>query len=296
MKRTRWLLTTIVCLILCVIGGAAIADSPNLDSGIRLDAVATYVPGENTPLTVAICDANDVMGDWKTNQHWSLTLSDPWGDTVFWRIEGEENAPNVLYTVPSNVVLSPGQIYKFRFEMDLQEYDLVDDEAYFVVMEEPAETQPNLDISIGQAGMDNYSSSAQQEKTANILYSVRIQKDDSITAVKVMNRDHWEYICGDDSYEREWRWEAGESVLMAFGTTEQIDPEAPGFEWENLNWNVSSNVISLIVKAEQGRLAKPTLTVEGAYSYTRGDMLTVTLSKVTGGVWYYVRVFKTNNG
>lgn len=124
--------------------------------------------------------------------------------------------------------------------------------------------------------------------------NVTIQKPADVTAVRIMNGDHWEY---HDATRNNWNWnyQAGYYTFYAEGTKETPYWWADDFNWEgfnwdtSVNWSVSSNVVNLSVVSPHGSLNQPQVTLN-KNSIAQGEWLTATVTPQNHGEWYGVRV------
>ena len=104
------------------------------------------------------------------------------------------------------------------------------------------------------------------------------------TAVGI-HEDGWGWICrtGDTMTEGYPMWNDGLHVFYGRYTYDEIDPEAPGFDWENVHWEGFTNAEAVLVHPPLGTLEEPQFMVS-ATEAERGDVFEVTVTSVYEGV------------
>lgn len=129
-------------------------------------------------------------------------------------------------------------------------------------------------------------------------YHVEVQYPESITALKIMNGDHWEFFDVQDFHGAWWGRDSGDYTLIAMGTEDEPVWRDDGFDWgdfdqDELNWTAISNSVRLNVVAPNGRLEAPALTVPA--KVTRGDWLRVIIGEVAKARDYFLWVYRMDD-
>ena len=262
-------------------------------SGIALDAPGSYVITENsTGYTASIVFPAGFDASRAADEYWELVLQTTHGPDIM-RFSGNNgDNPQLPLTFPAEL-FEAGETYRLWLHMDVRGYDHVHEEICFAATEEPAADQPTLSLTVnGEVG--------DVDVLAHDSIRVKVEKDDSISAVRVLNGDHWEVWWGGDSFRRDWGFGRGTYGLVAQGTTEEPFWDEENFDWEgfdwneDVNWNVTSNVVTIKVTTPNGQLDSPTLTLNKD-TYTRGETITATVGKADGSEWYNVHICPSND-
>ena len=97
------------------------------------------------------------------------------------------------------------------------------------------------------------------------------------TAVGIHDGQGWTSAPGDTLTDYWAMWEEGYHVFYGRYTREPVDPDAPGFDWENVPWEGFTNAVPVLVNPPRGTLDAPEFTVAETEAQ-RGDALLVTVT------------------
>ena len=103
------------------------------------------------------------------------------------------------------------------------------------------------------------------------------------TAVGIYDGQGWTCGMGDTLTEAWTMWDEGSHVFYGGYTTEEVDPEAPGFDWQNVNWEGFTNAETVWVNTPVGTLEEPAFTV-AENEVKRGEEFLVTVTSRYEGV------------
>lgn len=120
---------------------------------------------------------------------------------------------------------------------------------------------------------------------------------DGVTAVRIWTGGDWFYFTDDEEWHRIYQGanEEGLSTYVAQATTDQSvaqwneehDGDFDGFDWGQVEWSMTSNMISVNVIC-RGDLEPPVLQVPQTVS--RGDWLDITIEPVENAFAYGIRI------
>lgn len=254
------------------------------DSGVFLDAPGSYSTGENG-YTVSLRNAADnalIDPTQYAGEYWEMRLEEMNGRELAFFRQGNGEPLQNSYTF-ADELFETGKTYRIRFHMNVQGYDPAEDEVCFAAVSTETVDQERLELLVN--GSDNDIGINAHEE-----FSIKVNKSDDITAVRVLNGDGWEYWWGGDDYERVWNFGFGTFGMIAQGTTAEAVWEGEEFDWENfdwnnVDWNVISNMVTVKINCPNGRLGMPGLTLDRD-ACTRGEKITATVEKADGSVWY----------
>ncbi len=126
-----------------------------------------------------------------------------------------------------------------------------------------------------------------QPNPANIFEDVQISlRAPGATAVALYsnwNNMGWIYRAGDSLDEFQTAWSDGEAWFCGKYTTEEIDPNAAGFSWENVHWEGLSNTAHLTVRPPVAELEELNAVLESA-TVRRGQKLKLTILNQNPGL------------
>ena len=131
-------------------------------------------------------------------------------------------------------------------------------------------------------------------------FHVDVEYPDSVTALYILNDDHWEFFDAEDFDGVYWGFESGDYTLVALAAEDEPFWRADGYDWsqfdsDELDWSMISNVVQVNVVAPEGRLVDPVLTVPETVQ--RGEWLRVNISEVPNAEDFYLHVFhRDENG
>lgn len=271
-------------------------------SGITLSAPGSYTVTENgTGYTVTIVNSAGQTIDptLYDGEYWELALEEahgPWLDR-FSSDNGEPLAGS--YTFPeriseNEVLFEAGKTYKVRFHLNVRGYDPVNEEVCFAAVSPSTGQQETLTLTVDDIYDGSQSTIYSVPAHTSIRVAVTAAKNSNITAVRVLNGDHWEVWPRGDDYWRDWRFGGGIYGFVAQGTTDSAVWEAENFDWGNfdwddLDWSITSNVVTVKMTTLNGQLGRPTLSLDKA-AYNRGEKIIATVGKVDNSEWYHLHI------
>ena len=186
-------------------------------------------------------------------------------------------------TIPGNLLKEPG-FYYLNVYASASKKTGASQGIWFLVTDGEADERLILTVNGSEANVTNWPS--------NKKFSIQVNAPDNVTAVRVRCGSSWEYLTNpDDQFIRNWRFNSGKYVFIAQATTDNFreDPDFDG-SWEDLNWNLISNTVTMTVKAE-GTVGVPTLTVPRTVE--RGDWLKVEIGASAHADNYSVGIART---
>lgn len=130
-------------------------------------------------------------------------------------------------------------------------------------------------------------------------FFVDVAFPDSVTALRILNGDRWEYFDIPDFHGETWRMTSGDYTLLALATDAEPVWRQDGFDWDSFNWDdlywgMISNTVRLNVTAPNGRLDAPSLTVP--QTVVRGEWLQAVIGGAENAEWYHLRVIHLEDG
>ena len=202
--------------------------------------------------------------------------------------DGEEGDGSILYSIPGDCFQQPG-MYMLQAHVSARGYNGGHTDACFLVSDS-MEQELTLTVNGGTADIDNWLS----------LKGIRVNvtAPESVTALRVLNGDNWEYFDAQDFNGIDgWSFGSGDIVMVAQATTDdpvwrEEDFDWGEFDWNDLDWSMISNGVRLHVISPYGTLDDPVLTVPE--SVAQGDWLNVGIGEVESAEDYYLRLYHRN--
>ena len=183
--------------------------------------------------------------------------------------------------------LRAGEHYTAEIRIRYKYYSTFTDYFDFLVTESGANQSIALTIA-------DYDGNVPDPVLMGESYEISAQGDPSIKALAVWKNGFWEYIKGN-TYSYGIRAYAGEYHFMAYGTKDEpwedegFDEES--FDWKTgVEWTEISNSLEFEVEP-LGTLAPPVIRLNGSASYTRGDVVSVTVFKTAGANSYTLYMY-----
>ena len=93
----------------------------------------------------------------------------------------------------------------------------------------------------------------------------------------------WIYDLGSSLHEAWTMWDEGEAFFYGVYTTEDVNPDEPGFRWEDVHWEGVSNSVLVTVNPPSGELEELDVVLEST-SIQRGKKLKVTILNENPGL------------
>ena len=122
------------------------------------------------------------------------------------------------------------------------------------------------------------------QNEAEVFENVEVMvKVPGATAVGIYDGEFWTCAPGDTMMDLWPMWNEGPHVFYGRYTTEPVNPEEPGFDWENVNWEGFTNAETVLVNPPLGTLEKPQFTVAESEA-ERGEEFLVTVTSWYEGV------------
>ena len=137
-----------------------------------------------------------------------------------------------------------------------------------------------ITVSAGQPAGRLTVGKTEAEVFENVEVTVEVP---GATAVGVHDGWGWTCAAGDTMTDLWTMWDEGYYVFYGRYTTEEINPEAPGFDWENVNWEGFTNAETVLVNPPLGTLEEPQFSVTET-SVERGDEFLVKVTSRYVGV------------
>ena len=124
-------------------------------------------------------------------------------------------------------------------------------------------------------------------------FHVDVEYPDGVTALYILNDQHWDFFDAEDFDGVYWGYESGDHTLVALATTDAPVWRADGYDWsqfdsDELDWSMISNAVRVNVVAPGGRLDAPVLTAPETVE--RGDWLRVNIGDVPNAEDYHLHV------
>ena len=131
-----------------------------------------------------------------------------------------------------------------------------------------------ITVSAGEPAGTLTVSKTEAEVSEDIEVTVTVP---GATAVGIFDGGWWTSAAGETLTDAWPMWDEGYHVFYGRYTRESVDPEAPGFDWENVNWEGFTNAATVLVNPAQGTLEEPEFTV-AELEVERGDEFQVTVT------------------
>ena len=140
--------------------------------------------------------------------------------------------------------------------------------------------EQTVTVSAGEPAGTLTVSKNEAEVFENIEVTVNVP---GATAVGI--HDGWGWTCAEgETLTDLWpMWDEGYHVFYGRYTTEVVNPEVPGFDWENVHWEGFTNAETVYVNPPVGTLVKPVFTV-AENEVERGEDFLVTVTSRYVGV------------
>ena len=98
-----------------------------------------------------------------------------------------------------------------------------------------------------------------------------------------MNGMSWICEPGDTLHDTQTAWEDGSGLVYGLYTTEAIDPDEPGFDWNDVHWEGMSNTVTVTVNPPSGVLEELDVAVLHS-TVRRGERLIVSILNENPGL------------
>ena len=102
------------------------------------------------------------------------------------------------------------------------------------------------------------------------------------TAVGIHDGGGWTCSAGDTLSDLWPMWDEGTHVFYGRYTTQTVDPEAPGFDWESVSWDGFTNAATVLVHPAAGTLTEPAFTVAETAVERGGEFVVTVTSRYEG--------------
>ena len=126
-------------------------------------------------------------------------------------------------------------------------------------------------------------------------FHVDVAFPEGVTALRLLNDDHWDCFDANDFHGVDWAFGAGDYALIAMASEDtpvwrEDDFDWGDFSWEDLDWSAISNAVHVNVVAPYGPLDTPTLIVPETVA--RGEWLSATVGAVQNAEVYHLDVYR----